>query len=259
MSPSERCTQDPSSPAHSCVCIQTRFQVKQAVFLDCAEAARKKAADAAAAAAAAAELRPFHGQSNDEATGVSMTPDCYNHTGADESPKLRSGGGRPGPGGGGGGVSRVIGAAESAERDKYGAEKRNQVRLATPNSGTEASGAGMNLCSGAKTSPAQRRAGLSEQALSPIEKVYCSKPCAVHEIIAAAAYYIHSIFVLYCRSIFHRTIATRAYFPRCSNLSQGLASKFCPPVAGFCSSSRGTLATPFGLRCGRCSCASLRW
>ncbi len=150
-------------------------QVKQSVFVDSAEAARKKATDAAAAAAAAADLRSSVTGANEVAAAAPVQGDAYNHTGADESPKPRVGGHRPGPGGGGGGVSRVIGAAESAERDKFNSDKRNEVRLKTPHSDASVSGLGTKVRSPVKGSPSRHKD--KEQACSPFEQAYATKPC----------------------------------------------------------------------------------
>ncbi len=145
------------------------------MFVDSAEAARKKAIDAAASAAAAADLRSSVTGANEVASAAPVQGDAYNHTGADESPKPRVGGHRPGPGGGGGGVSRVIGAAESAERDKFNSDKRNEVRLKTPHSDASVSGLGTKVRSPVKGSPGQHKD--KEQACSPFEQAYATKPC----------------------------------------------------------------------------------
>jgi hypothetical protein len=148
------------------------------MYVDSTELARKKAADAAAAAAAAAELRASFDPSAKEIAAVSKEEDAYNHTGAEESSKHHTGSGRPGPGGGGGGVSRVVGAAESAERNRYNTEKRNEVRLATPHSGESGSevGASSHGDKGSKCAVKGRLRGASA-AHSPIELAYATKPC----------------------------------------------------------------------------------
>ncbi len=170
----------------SCV-LSFCHQVKQSVLVDSAEASRKKSADATAAAAAAAEVRSSVGQSSHEAHAAARDGSAYNHTGADDSPKPHAGSGRPGPGGGGGGVSRVIGAAESAERDKFNSDKRNEVRLNTPHSGTSASETGVKGRSPAKGSPVQHR-GKAAKALSPFEQAYTRKPCTTRSTTARCCF-----------------------------------------------------------------------
>ncbi len=150
------------------------------MYLDSAEAARKKTTDAAAAAAAAAELRSSLGQTSNEVPGATQEGTVYNHTGAEEVTKPAvGGGGRPGPGGGGGGVSKVIGAAEAAERDKYNADRGNEVRLATPHTGTSASESGNKIRNAAKVSPSRHQGKAGEAAVSPLEHAYASKPCMI--------------------------------------------------------------------------------
>ena len=163
------------------------------MHVDGAEAARRKAADAAAAAAAAAELRASLDASSNEAATAPKVGEAYNHTGADETGKHANGSGhRPGPGGGGGGVSRVIGAAEAAERDKYNAEKRNEVRLATPHTGTSGSEVGDKNRGGTGTAAAGTRRGRggAGAALGPLAQAYATKPCAPAAPCAAPA--LHS-------------------------------------------------------------------
>lgn len=116
---------------------------------------------------------------NSEAAAATKQAAPYNHTGAEESAKPHTSSHRPGPGGGGGGVSRVVGAEESAERDKYNSEKRNEVRMATPHTGSSKSEDGAQRLG--RGSPGQRRgkAGAAAQALSPIAQAYATKPCTI--------------------------------------------------------------------------------
>ena len=201
------------------------------MFVDSAEASRQKAADAASAAAAAAEVRSSVGQSSHETHAAAGDVSAYNHTGADDSPKPHASSGRPGPGGGGGGVSRVIGAAEAAERDKFNSDKRNEVRLNTPHSGANASVSGVKGRSPAKGSPGQHR-GKSDQALSPFEQAYATRPCMYICIYVCIYKYIY---VYICMSGGLLLLHLPTTF-----VSQGAASKFCRPDAAWPTSNRGT-------------------
>jgi hypothetical protein len=85
-------------------------------------------------------------------------------------------------------VSRVIGAAESAERDKFNAERRSEVRLATPHSGTGGSEVDGSRRGGKGSKVAAKgRARASAAALSPIEAAYATKPCEMRSSAARAA------------------------------------------------------------------------
>jgi hypothetical protein len=197
-------------------------QVKQTVHVDVAEAARKKAADAAAAAAAAAELRASVGQSSIEAAVAPSGGDAYDHTGGDAECKPHVGSGRPGPGGGGGGTSRVVGAAESAQRDKFNHEKRNEVRLNTAHSSADTSESGPKVRSPATGTLPLHKGRPGGEALSPVQQAYGGRPCA--------------------------TAAARcsAFIPPCC--FQGLEFKFYRPGTACPISSRGTSRTRCGLR-----------
>jgi hypothetical protein len=211
--------------ASSGIVLNTATQVKQTVHVDPAEAARKKAADAAAAAAAAAELRASVGQSNMEAAAAPSGTEAYDHTGGDAGCKPHVGSGRPGPGGGGGGASRVVGAAECAQRDRFNHEKRNEVRLNTAHSGTDASESGPKLRTPTTGTHLQHKDRPGAEVLSPVQQAYAARPCAT----AAAR----------C------TALIRPQRPRCF---QGLEFKFCRPGTSWPISSRGTVHTRCGLR-----------